>query len=74
MSDLFDEEVTPNSQIPVIDQPDEFNINVGKQRVLFSPEHPYFAVAGRYTKALEAFPKPGTVGGAERVEVKPTEP
>lgn len=70
MSDLFDDEVTPNSQIPVIDQPDEFNVNVGTHRILFSPEHPYFVAAERHQKALDVLPKPGNVGGAKRVDVE----
>ena len=70
LSDLYDDELTPQSKIPRIDQPDEFNINVGTHRVLFSPEHDYFTVAGRHQKALDVLPKPGTVGGAPRVNVK----
>lgn len=73
MSDLMEEygeRVTPQSKIPRIEQPDEFNINVGTHRVLFSPENKYFAVGKQFKSVLDALPKPGAVGGAERVKIE----
>jgi hypothetical protein len=73
MSDLLEEygeKVTPQSKIPRIEQPDEFNINVGTHRVLYSPKHDYFAVGKQYQSVLDALPEPGAKGGAKRVKIK----
>jgi SPP1 gp7 family putative phage head morphogenesis protein len=73
MSDLLEEygeKVTPQSKIPRIEQPDEFNINVGTHRVLYSPKHDYFAVGKQYQSVLDALPEPGAKGGEKRVKIK----
>ena len=72
MSDLLEEygeKVTPQSKIPRIEQPDEFNINVGTHRVLYSPEHDYFAVGPQFKSVLDTLP---AVKPSQRV--KPIDP
>jgi SPP1 gp7 family putative phage head morphogenesis protein len=43
-----DAEVTPLNQIDIPDVPDVFKFNPGKDRIVFSPAHPYFQVEKKY--------------------------
>lgn len=52
--------VTDLSKIKEPEMPDEFKINMGEKRVIYSPEHPYFIISDQYKPAVDALviPKP----------------
>lgn len=64
---------TPDGDIKTPEVPDSMKINVGKQKVLFSPEHPYFIVEPQFQELKDNnfnLPIPGEVDKPKPVKLE----